>query len=82
MESVPFVSLMSIKYLMPMPAYNIRGYYEVTDMKFSPKTGGMKFKLGQFYPLGDAPVSSADKMRHGELLSLGDIEENLYSQKS
>ena len=82
MKSVPSVSLMSIKYLMPMPAYNIRGYYEVTDMKFSPKTGGMKFTLGQFYPLGDTPVNIADKMRHGELLSLGYIEENLYSQKS
>ncbi len=81
MDSVPSVSLMSIKYLMPMPAYNIRGYYEVTDMKFNTKTGGMKFKLGQFYPLGDTPVNIAGKMRHGELLSLGYIEENLYSQK-
>ena len=70
MESVPSVSLMSIKYLMPMPAYNVRGYYEVTDMKFSPKTGGMKFKLGQFHPLGDTPVNIAGKMRHVHSLYL------------
>ena len=82
MKSVPSVSLMSIKYLMPMPAYNVRGYYEVTDMKFNTKTGGMKFTLGQFYPLGDIPVNIAGRMCHGELLSLGYIEENLYSQKS
>ena len=42
----------------------------------------MKFKLGQFHPLGDIPVNIAGRMCHGELLTLGYIEENLYSQKS
>ena len=41
----------------------------------------MKFKLGQFYPLGDTQVNIARDMRHGELLSLRYIEEHLYSTK-
>ena len=70
MEAVPSVSLMRVKYLMPMVSYDLRGYYEVTDMIFNPKSGAMKFYLGHFFPLGEVPVKIADKMRHGELLSL------------
>lgn len=70
MESVPAVNLMSIKYLMPMVMYDLKGYYEVTDMKIIPKSGAIKFKLGQFFPLGDSTVNIADRMRHGELLNL------------
>lgn len=70
MEAVPAVSLMSIKYLMPMVSYDMRGYYEVTDMKINPKSGAMKFYLGHFFPLGDNPINIAGKMRHGELLNL------------
>ena len=60
-----------------MPAFDLRGYYEVTDIKFA-KTGGMRFKLGQFYPLGDKTINIAGKMRHGELISLNYIHSNLY----
>ena len=70
MESIPTVSLWSIKYLMPMVSYNMLGYYEVSDIKFNPKTKGLRFKLGQFFPLGDVPVNVAGKMRHGELINL------------
>ena len=70
MESIPTVSLWSIKYLMPMVSYNLLGYYEVSDIKFNPKTKGLRFKLGQFFPLGDVPVNVAGKMRHGELINL------------
>ena len=80
MESIPAVSLWSIKYLMPMVVYNLRGYYEVTDIKFNPKTQGMRFKLGQFSPLGDEPVNVAGKMRHGELISL-DYIHRLYKKE-
>lgn len=78
MESIPAVNLLNIKYLMPMVSYNLLGYYEVTDIKFNPKTQGMRFKLGQFFPLGDESVNVAGKMRHGELLSIKNIED-LYA---
>ena len=75
MESIPSVSLMSIKYLMPMVSYNILGYYEVTDMKYLEKTGGMRFKLGRFFTFGNSQVNVAGKMRHGELLSISNMED-------
>lgn len=75
MESIPSVSLMSIRYLMPMVSYNILGYYEVTDMKYLEKTGGMRFKLGRFFTFGDSQVNVAGKMRHGELLSINNVED-------
>ena len=80
MESIPTVSLWSIKYLMPMVSYDLLGYYEVSDIKFNPKTKGLRFKLGQFFPLGDVPVNVAGKMRHGELINL-DYVYKLYNQK-
>lgn len=80
MESIPPVSLWSIKYLMPMVSYDILGYYEVTDIKFNPKTQGMRFKLGQFFPLGDEPVNVAGKMKHGELINF-DYMHKLYKKE-
>lgn len=80
MESVPSVSIFSIKYLMPMVSYNLLGYYEVTDIRFNAKTGGLRFKLGQFFPLGDKHVNIARKMRHGELLNL-DYVHKLYNKE-
>lgn len=79
MESVPAVSLMSIKYLMPMVSYDLQGYYEVTNMKFNPRSGAMKFYLGQFFPLGGKPANIAGKMRHGELINIEYIE-RLYNK--
>lgn len=70
MESIPNVNLTMIKYLMPMPAYNLLGYYEVEGMKYIEKTGGMRFKLGKFFTFGDSPVNVARGMRHGELQNL------------
>ena len=75
MESVPAVNIMSIKYLMPMVLYDLLGYYEVTDIKFNPKTNGMRFRLGRFFALGDSQVNVAGKMKHGELLSIRNVEE-------
>ena len=80
MESIPTVSLWSIKYLMPMVSYDLLGYYEVSDIKFNPKTKGLRFKLGQFFPLGDVPVNVAGKMRHGELINL-DYVYKLYNKE-
>ena len=80
MESIPTVSLWSIKYLMPMVSYDLLGYYEVSDIKFNPKTKGLRFKLGQFFPLGDVPVNVAGKMRHGELINL-DYMYKLYNKE-
>ena len=53
-----------------MVMYNLKGYYEVVGMNIIPKSGAIKFKLGQFFPLGDSAVKIADRMRHGELLNL------------
>lgn len=78
MEVVPSVSLMSVKYLMPMVSYDLQGYYEVTDMIFNPKSGSMKFKLERFIPLGEKPVNIAGKMRHGELINIEYVE-RLYN---
>lgn len=80
MESIPSVSLWSIKYLMPMVSYDLLGYYEVADIKFNPKTQGMRFKLGQFFSLGDEPVNVAGKMRHGELINLEYVHK-LYNKE-
>ena len=79
MESVPAVSLMSIKYLMPMVSYDLLGYYEVTNMKINPKSGAMKFSLGHFYQLGGDPVNIAGKMRHGELINI-EYMKRLYNK--
>ncbi len=80
MESVPAVSLMSIKYLMPMVSYDLQGYYEVTNMKINPKSGAMKFYLGHFFQLGGNPVNIAGKMRHGELINI-EYMKRLYNKK-
>lgn len=80
MESIPAVSLWSIKYLMPMVSYDLLGYYEVTDIKFNPKTKGMRFKLGKFFTLGDEPVNVAGKMKHGELINL-EYMHKLYNKE-
>ena len=79
MEVVPSVSLMKVKYLMPMVSYDLQGYYEVTDMIFNPKSGSMKFKLGKFIPLGEKLVNIAGKMRHGELINIEYVE-RLYNE--
>ena len=79
MEAVPSVSLMRVKYLMPMVSYDLQGYYEVTDMIFNPKSGSMKFKLERFIPLGEKSVNIAGKMRHGELINIEYVE-RLYNE--
>jgi hypothetical protein len=73
------VNIMSIKYLMPMVGYNLRGYYEVTDIKFDSNTGGVRFKFDKFFPLGDKEVKVAGDMKHGELLNLEYIRK-LYNK--
>ena len=80
MEAVPSVSLMRVKYLMPMVSYDLQGYYEVTDMIFNPKSGSMRFKLGLFIPLGEKSVNIAGKMRHGELINMVYVE-RLYNKE-
>ena len=79
MEAVPSVSLMRVKYLMPMVSYDLQGYYEVTDMIYNPKSGSMKFKLERFIPLGEKSVNIAGKMRHGELINIEYVE-RLYNE--
>ena len=79
MEAVPSVSLMRVKYLMPMVSYDLQGYYEVTDMIYNPKSGSMKFKLERFIPLGEKSVNIARKMRHGELINIEYVE-RLYNE--
>ena len=49
-------------------------------MKYLEKTGGMRFKFGRFYALGDKPVNVAGKMRHGELLNM-DYVDKLYNKE-
>ena len=73
------VNILSIKYLMPMVAYDVCGYYEVTGIKFDPKTGGVRFKLDKFFPLGDKEVNVAGDMKHGELLNLEYVN-RLYNE--
>ena len=73
------VNILSIKYLMPMVAYDVRGYYEVTGIKFDPKTDGVRFKLDKFFPLGDKEVNVAGDMKHGELLNLEYVN-RLYNE--
>lgn len=79
MEAVPSVSLMRVKYLMPMVSYDLQGYYEVTDMIFNPKSSSIKFKLERFIPLGEKSVNIAGKMRHGELINIEYVE-RLYNE--
>lgn len=73
------VNIMSIKYLMPMVGYKLRGYYEVTDIKFDSNTGGVRFKFDKFFPLGDKEVNVAGDMKHGELQNLECIRK-LYNK--
>lgn len=72
MEKIPSINLMGIKYLLPMVAGAIDGYYEVSRMGITTFEGkpALRLRLGRYIPIGEDRVDIyRTKMQPGELIS-------------
>lgn len=72
MEKIPSINLMGIKYLLPMVAGAIDGYYEVTRIGFTTYENqpALRLRLGRYIPIGGDKVEIyRSKMQPGELIS-------------
>lgn len=73
MERIPSINLMAVKYLLPMVAGMIDGYYEIDRMAFVDNHGtpGLRLRLGEYHNIGQGWVKIyGTKMQPGELISL------------
>lgn len=72
MEKIPPVNLMAVKYLLPMVAGAIDGYYEVTRIGFTTYENrpALRLRLGRYIQIGEGKVEIyRTKMQPGELIS-------------
>lgn len=76
MEKLPKVNILESRFLLPMVKGEIDGYYEIKGLTI--EDGKMSFKLGDFHSLGEGWSFIYDKMRHGELITMGDVHK-LYA---
>ena len=77
MEKVPAVSLMKVKYFMPMVSGMLQGCYEVEDLSMREYKGKglcLSLKLGKYNLFGENQVLVAREMKHGELISISAME--------
>lgn len=82
MERLPTINLMGVKYLLPMVAGMIDGYYEIECMAFVDHKGatGLRLRLGKYHNIGDQWVQIyRTKMQPGELISL-DYTIKMYNE--
>lgn len=82
MERLPTINLMGVKYLLPMVAGMIDGYYEIERMAFVDHKGatGLRLRLGKDHNIGDQWVQIyRTKMQPGELISL-DYTMKMYNE--
>lgn len=82
MERLPTINLMGVKYLLPMVAGMIDGYYEIERMSFVDHKGatGLRLRLGKYHNIGDQWVQIyRTKMQPGELISL-DYTIKMYNE--
>lgn len=82
MERLPTINLMGVKYLLPMVAGMIDGYYEIERMAFVDHKGatGLRLRLGKYHNIGDQWVQIyRTKMQPGELISL-DYTMKMYNE--
>lgn len=82
MERLPTINLMDVKYLLPMVAGMIDGYYEIERMAFVDHKGatGLRLRLGKYHNIGDQWVQIyRTKMQPGELISL-DYTMKMYNE--
>lgn len=82
MERLPTINLMGVKYLLPMVAGIIDGYYEIERMAFVDHKGatGLRLRLGKYHNIGDQWVQIyRTKMQPGELISL-DYTMKMYNE--
>lgn len=82
MERLPTINLMGVKYLLPMVAGMIDGYYEIERMAFVDHKGatGLRLRLGKYHNIGDQWVQIyRTKMQPGELISL-DYTMRMYNE--
>lgn len=82
MERLPTINLMGVKYLLPMVAGMIDGYYEIERMAFVDHKGatGLCLRLGKYHNIGDQWVQIyRTKMQPGELISL-DYTMKMYNE--
>lgn len=82
MERLPTINLMGVKYLLPMVAGMIDGYYEIERMAFVDHKGatGLRLRLGKYHNIGDQWVQIYRmKMQPGELISL-DYTMKMYNE--
>ena len=83
MEKIPSINLMGIKYLLPMVAGAIDGYYEVSRMGFTTFEGkpALRLRLGRYIPIGEDRVDIyRTKMQPGELISF-DYVMKMYNKE-
>ena len=81
-ERLPTINLMGVKYLLPMVAGMIDGYYEIERMAFVDHKGatGLRLRLGKYHNIGDQWVQIyRTKMQPGELISL-DYTMKMYNE--
>lgn len=73
LEKQPAVNILNAVYLLPMVAGEIDGYYKITRLTVD--NGRICLKLGKFFSIGDHWVNIYRDMRHGELITLQNINE-------
>ena len=78
-EKQPSVNILDAVYLLPMVAGEIDGYYKITRLTVD--DGRICLKLGEYTPLGDHWVNIYRNMRHGELITLQNVDD-LYALRS
>ena len=81
MEKIPSINLMNIKYLLPMVAGSIDGYYEVERIGLTTygENSALRLRLGRYIPLGEKMVEIyKSKMQPGELISF-DYTKKMYN---
>jgi hypothetical protein len=84
MERIPTsVNLIDLKYLLPMVAGKIDGYYDIEKVAFGSqnKQPVLRLKLGTYHPLGDEKVMIYRvKMQPGEAITLSTMKQ-LYFER-
>jgi hypothetical protein len=84
MERIPTsVNLIDLKYLLPMVAGKIDGYYDIEKMAFGSQNKGLvlRLKLGSYHPLGDEQVAIYRiKMQPGEAITISTMK-RLYFER-
>lgn len=75
METSPKVNILNAVYMLPMVGGEIDGYYKIS--RLTVENGRIHLKLSDYFSLGNEWVNIYRNMRHGELITMQDVQ-NLY----